>query len=72
MMDGQVRVQSSLGEGARFWVSMQVEIVQPAQASNIDLNGITVLLIDDCEKIVKFWGGICGMRGLECWLCLVA
>lgn len=50
MMGGQIGVQSSLGEGARFWVSMQAEIVQPAQASNIDLNGITVLLIDDCEK----------------------
>ena len=49
MMGGQIGVESEPEKGARFWVSLQSEIVQPAQSNNIDLKGLTVLLIDDCE-----------------------
>lgn len=49
MMGGQIGVESQAGDGSRFWVSLQSEIVEPALANVIDLQGVAVLLIDDCE-----------------------
>jgi len=49
MMGGRIGVASEQGKGARFWVSLQAEVVEPAAPNLIDLQGLTVLLVDDCE-----------------------
>jgi len=49
MMGGRIGVASEQGKGARFWVSVQAEVVEPAAPNLIDLQGLTVLLVDDCE-----------------------
>ncbi|MDX1694500.1 MAG: response regulator [Ketobacteraceae bacterium] len=50
LMDGDVEVKSSLGEGAEFYFHLMLErseAVRPALLPNIDTRGVAVLVVDD-------------------------
>lgn len=47
MMGGDIGVKSEFGHGAEFWVQVVTDVAEPAQEVDVDLSGLTVLLIDD-------------------------
>ncbi|MEM9589277.1 MAG: response regulator, partial [Planctomycetota bacterium] len=68
LMDGQIDLQSKLGQGSTF--SFQVPLVASAEASpsRVDLNtlrGVSVLVVDDNETNRLVFSGICNSVGMR-------
>lgn len=70
LMDGEIGVNSELGEGATFWFTVRLKIEEVEQRETSgglqDLNGMRVLVVDDsqtvCELVREYiqkWNGVC-------------
>ena len=66
MMNGTIEVQSELGVGSRFTVSIPLELLDEEEATDKELNGLPVLVVDDdkivCENATALLDEL-GMRG---------
>lgn len=66
MMNGAITVQSTLGKGSRFTVTIPLQLVQEEEPDEHELAGLPVLVVDDdrsvCENAVLLLGEL-GMRG---------
>ncbi len=66
MMNGSIEVQSELGAGSRFTVSVELEIINEEVSCDKELTGLPVLVVDDdlivCESTTALLNEL-GMRG---------
>lgn len=64
-MDGTVEVESKLGEGSRFTVTMPVQITEKPQEQIVDIRSLNILLVEDVPLNAKIARSLLEQRGHE-------
>ena len=69
IMNGTIEVESELGAGSKFTVSIPLELCEKEESGNRELAGLPVLVVDDdqitCESATALLNEL-GMKG--CWV----
>ena len=70
-MDSQIRVESTVGEGSRFWFSLPTHSTsegtsKPVEHSTpLNLSGVHLLIVDDNREIGELLGEYCSTLGMQ-------